>query len=122
MASRSAVSRAYYAAFHATRVVLRGLGFVVPRADRAHEYLYRRLNNCGLGPVVDAGRLLHALRSLRNKADDDVDAPFPAAASAIADAESILQTLDALTAAERTQITDAMKRYEQQLGDVTWVP
>ena len=51
---RSAVSRAYYAAFHASRDLFKRLGFIVPRADRAHEYLYRRLNNCGLGPVVDA--------------------------------------------------------------------
>src|SRR5947208_13607766 len=61
---RSAVSRAYYAAFHASRDLFKRLGFIVPRADRAHEYLYRRLNNCGLGPVVDAGRTLHSLRSL----------------------------------------------------------
>jgi uncharacterized protein (UPF0332 family) len=120
---RTAVSRAYYAAFHAARDLLRELGFAVPRADRAHEYLYRRLNNCGLGAVVDAGRTLHALRSGRNQADYDVDSPFPSAAvEAVADAESILQTLDALTPAELTQITDAMKVYEQQIGDVTWQP
>src|SRR5438477_566339 len=93
---RSAVSRAYYAAFHVVRGLLKGLGLVVPRADRAHEYLYRRLNNCGLGSAADAGRMLHALRSLRNKADYDVDSPLPSTAiDAIADAESILQTLDA---------------------------
>jgi hypothetical protein len=40
----------------------------------------------------------------------------------VIDAEQILQTLDALTPANRTQITDAMKQYEQQVGDVTWRP
>jgi uncharacterized protein (UPF0332 family) len=120
---RSAVSRAYYAAFHAARVLLKALGFVVPRADRAHEYLYRRLNNCGHGPAADAGRALHALRQLRNKADYDVEMPLPVpAGSAVADADSVFQTLDALTPAERVQITVAMKLYEQGIGDVTWHP
>lgn len=44
---RSAVSRAYYAAFHEARVLLRGLGFRVPRGDQAHAYLWLRLSNCG---------------------------------------------------------------------------
>jgi uncharacterized protein (UPF0332 family) len=121
---RSAVSRAYYAAFHAARDLLGRLGFAVPRADRAHEYLYRRLNNCALGPVVAAGRVLHSLRSRRNQADYDVGQPFPPhlAAGAVADAADILHAFDALTPAERTQITGAMKLYEQQIGDVTWHP
>jgi uncharacterized protein (UPF0332 family) len=34
---RSAVSRAYYAAFHVARRLLSELGFTVPRADRAHQ-------------------------------------------------------------------------------------
>ena len=40
----------------------------------------------------------------------------------VAAAEYVIQILDALTASERTQITDAMKLYEQQIGDVTWHP
>src|SRR5712692_3941849 len=44
---RSAVSRAYYAAFHEARQLVRDLGFVVPRADQAHAYLWLRLSNCG---------------------------------------------------------------------------
>jgi uncharacterized protein (UPF0332 family) len=42
---RSAASRAYYAAFHAARDLLSALRFRTPRADRAHNYLYARLNN-----------------------------------------------------------------------------
>jgi hypothetical protein len=44
---RSAVSRAYYAAFHVARELMEGLGFTVPYADRAHGYLWLRLQNCG---------------------------------------------------------------------------
>ena len=73
--------------------------------------------------MIGAGRTLHALRSLRNQADYDVDSPLPSAtADAIADTESTLQALDGLSPAERTQVTDAMKLYEHQIGDVTWHP
>src|SRR5947209_134068 len=48
---RSAVSRAYYGAFHQARRLLRSLGFTVPRADRAHAYLWMRLSNCGEASV-----------------------------------------------------------------------
>jgi uncharacterized protein (UPF0332 family) len=121
---RSAVSRAYYAAFHAARDLMGNLRFSVPRADRAHEYLYRRLNNSGLGPVVTAGRDLHVLRGRRNQADYDVGlvVPIKAATDSVAEAEAILQTLDSISPAERTRITDAMKLYEQGIGDVTWRP
>jgi uncharacterized protein (UPF0332 family) len=123
-ARRSAVSRAYYAAFHVARDLLTDLGFTTPRADRAHEYLYRRLNNGGLAAVRVAANQLHDLRSQRNRADYDMPVPFSAALAAgqVAAAEYVVQTLDALTAAERTQLTDAMKLYEQQIGDVTWAP
>jgi uncharacterized protein (UPF0332 family) len=121
---RTAVSRAYYAAVHVARDLLTGLGFRVPRADRAHDYLYRRLNNSGLATVQFAADRLLELRRLRNWVDYDVGRSYPRAA-AISDAvtaDRIIQTLDALTSAERTQITDAMKDYERQVGDVTWHP
>jgi uncharacterized protein (UPF0332 family) len=44
---RSAVSRAYYAAFHEARRLLRHCGFVVPRSEKGHEHLWLRLSNCG---------------------------------------------------------------------------
>lgn len=121
---RSAVSRAYYATFHAARDLLDLLRFRTPRADRAHNYLYVRLNNSGEPAVVQAANLLHDLRTRRNRADYDMRAAITGgdATDAIADAERILQTLDALTPADRIQITDAIKHYEQQVGDVTWQP
>jgi hypothetical protein len=47
---RTAVGRAYYAAFHVARRLLEDLGFVVPRMDRAHAYLSFRLQNRGDAP------------------------------------------------------------------------
>jgi uncharacterized protein (UPF0332 family) len=121
---RSAASRAYYAAFHAARDLLTTLRFRTPRADRAHNYLYVRLNNCGAPAVEGAATLLHDLRSLRNLADYEVRSPFGAqeAAGAVDDAEEIFRIFDALAPAERTLMTDAMKIYEQGIGDVTWHP
>jgi uncharacterized protein (UPF0332 family) len=121
---RSAASRAYYAAFHVARDLLTALRFRAPRADRAHNYLYARLNNCGEPLVRRAASFLHDLRTLRNVADYDVHSTFVAqeATMAVTRAADIIQILDALTPAERTRITDAMKLYEQQIGDVTWQP
>src|SRR5262249_47755394 len=68
---RTAVSRAYYAAFHVARCLFADLHFTVPRADRAHQYLVFRLSNCGESPVEFAGRDLETLRRLRNRADYD---------------------------------------------------
>src|SRR5918912_522186 len=83
---RSAVSRAYYAAFHVARELFTDLGFTVPRAEQAHRYL-----------------------TLRN------------AAPQVTAAEQIIRTLDGLTAATRTLITDAMRVYERDvLHEVTW--
>ena len=68
---RTAVSRAYYAAFHVARRLLADLNFTVPRADRAHQYLVFRLSNSGESAVEQAGRDLETLRRLRNRADYD---------------------------------------------------
>jgi uncharacterized protein (UPF0332 family) len=121
---RTATSRAYYAVFHIARDLLAGLRFAVPQADRAHEYLYRRLNNCGNAAVEAAAKRLHELRRRRNEADYDLHRAFAAGTSAksAADAESIAQILDTLTPAERVQIADTIRLYEQQIGDVTWQP
>jgi hypothetical protein len=73
---RSAASRAYYAAFHGARDYLAALRFRTPRADRAHNYRYVRFNNAGHPTVERAANLLHDLRTRRNFADYDLQAPF----------------------------------------------
>src|SRR5947209_5019004 len=77
---RTAASRAYYAVFHAGRELLATLRFGVPHADRAHEYVYRRLNNCGNAGVENAAKIIHQLRRSRNEADYDFPRPFTAGA------------------------------------------
>ena len=123
---RSAVSRAYYAAFHVARQLLDELSFVVPRADRAHGYLSLRLANAGLIDVEEAGNRLNALRRERNRADYDshVFVSQAIARTHVRRAEEIIQALDAAAIEPvRSQITDAMKIYERDvLKDVTWHP
>jgi uncharacterized protein (UPF0332 family) len=123
---RTAASRAYYAAFHAARQLLLDLGFTVPRADAAHQYLIHRLNNCGEQLIQQEAKVLDRLRKLRNRADYDWHLPFTRhhAQPEPANAQRVVQILDtARQEPVRTQITDAMKLYERNvLGVVTWHP
>jgi uncharacterized protein (UPF0332 family) len=123
---RSAVSRAYYAAFHVARQLMEDLGFDVPRADRAHAHLWLRLSNCGDPVVQDAGRRLNDQRRQRNQADYDMHFTLTRATAVgqVQIAEQIIQTLDAAAAEPtRSQITSAMIVYERDvLHDVTWHP
>jgi uncharacterized protein (UPF0332 family) len=123
---RAAASRAYYGAFHAARRLLADLGFTVPRADRAHQYLVFRLSNSGEAAVEQAGRDLETLRRLRNRADYDEVPPLtqPQAAAAVQVAEGIIQMLDAARQEPaRTGIRDGMIAYERDvLHDVTCQP
>ena len=123
---RSAASRAYYAAFHVARLLLASLGFRVPRADRAHPYLWLRLSNAGDAAVMQAGRRLGDLRSDRNLADYDAHLTLPqvTALNDVALAEQVIKALDAAAIEPvRSQITTAMRDYERDvLKDVTWQP
>lgn len=123
---RTAVSRAYYAAFHVARELLVALNFRVPHAERAHGYLWLRLANARHADVQDAGNRLNALCRERNRSDYDAHLTVHQAMARnhIQRADEIIQALDAAAIEPiRTQITDAMKIYERDiLKDVTWQP
>ena len=120
---RTAVSRGYYAAFHEARDFLIALGFQTPRADAAHAFLWRRLQNGGHVGLALAGSRLNQLRGERNQADYDIhrDLARDDAAAAVKSAAMIIDTLHGLTADERRLITDAIKTYERDvLRESTW--
>ena len=124
---RSAVSRAYYAAFHEARHLLRQCGFVVPKGEQAHAYLWLRLSNCGHPDLAHAGAELNDLRSHRNWADYDFDQPLDqlTAADYVQAARDVVQLLEqaATMPALLSQITAAIRVYERDvLGQVTWQP
>jgi hypothetical protein len=124
---RTATSRAYFTAFHEARLFLGRLGFVVPRADQAHAYLWLRLANCGQPDLNHAGANLQDLRRLRNWADYDNDRDFEhsIAFDQVLTAAGIIQLLDAASATPSVlgRITDAIKIYERDvLRHITWRP
>jgi uncharacterized protein (UPF0332 family) len=122
---RTAVSRAYFAVFHVARNLMEDLGFVVPRADPAPGYLWKRLSNAGDAQVQQAGARLNGLRGDRNQADYDLPRTFHMGTirALIQRAEQAIQILEAAAhEPTRSQIRDAMKLYEQQINEVTWRP
>jgi uncharacterized protein (UPF0332 family) len=123
---RTAVSRAYYAAFHFARDLLSQYGFTVPRADRAHSYLWLRLANSGHEDVQRAGGQLDSLRRARNQADYDVTGQLNQASATVycQISHDVIRVLEsAIHEPIKTQVTDAIRVYELDvLRDVTWHP
>jgi uncharacterized protein (UPF0332 family) len=124
---RSAVSRAYYAAFHTACVLLRQCGFSVPQEDQAHVYLWMRLSNGGHPDVSQAGRNLRHLRNRRNQADYDLALPLDQrqAVDLVQVAADILDLLEQVSATPvvRDAARDAIRVYERDvLRQVTWRP
>src|SRR4051812_14084962 len=68
-ANRSAVSRAYYGAFHVAKALLEAYGFRFPYSDRSHGEVKRLLLWSDDKQVTDAASLLSDLRTMRNRAD-----------------------------------------------------
>jgi uncharacterized protein (UPF0332 family) len=66
---RSAVSRAYYGAFHLAATFLSNLGFSVPKDANAHGWIPQALIGSGHEEVEDAGHLLRDLHAERIIAD-----------------------------------------------------
>ena len=121
---RSAVSRAYYAAFHIARRLLEDLGFEVERGDRAHAYLTHRLCQCGHPEIEAAGTTLINLRRSRNEADYGLKTPFQQR-RAIQEVQTAHETIAAFQQGfdkpNRSTIVDAIRKYEREvLKVVTW--
>ncbi len=70
---RSAVSRAYYGAFHLAREFLEAIRRPVPRNVNAHVEVARQLQRSGQRDAYRAGSLLGDLHSKRIKADYRLD-------------------------------------------------
>jgi uncharacterized protein (UPF0332 family) len=123
---RSSVSRAYYAAVHVARDLMRDLGFVVLRSEHAHTNLEMRLSNSGDAQLEFAGARLGSLKSYRHQADYDLHRPVSrqVALSSCNTADQIIRFLGAAhVEPTRTQIKDTMKIYERDvLQAVTWRP
>jgi len=71
-ALRSAISRAYYAAYNCCIQLLGELGFRFGQHAPAHEKVYQYLRNAGIIEIQDAADILNRLRRRRNSADYDM--------------------------------------------------
>jgi len=79
---RSAISRAYYAAFHVAVRTLRGFGFSVARAAAGHGEVQRLLANSTDPELVRIGFGFAKFRRMRNEADYDLDKTYVETADA----------------------------------------
>jgi uncharacterized protein (UPF0332 family) len=124
---RSAVSRAYYAAFHTGRALLRQIGFPVPDADSGHQYASRRLAGAGRPDISRLGNDLAHLRGLRKRADYDLHRPLDQAEAIdlVQAAREIIDLLEQVAATPhvRDAIRDAMRAHERDiLHEATYRP
>jgi uncharacterized protein (UPF0332 family) len=71
-AYRSAVSRAYYATFHAATSFLEKLGLKTIKGPQAHGEIPARFNNCGVDDGKKIAGWLHELHHQRILADYDL--------------------------------------------------
>jgi uncharacterized protein (UPF0332 family) len=70
---RSAVSRAYYGAFHVARRLLEDVGVHLPKGEQVHAKATYCLQDCGEQVAGEAADDLETLRNERNRADYDLD-------------------------------------------------
>lgn len=75
-ASRTAISRAYYAVFHTAERLLQRMGFHRPKKDH-HIALQRRLKNSGDADLTTVGMQLEQLHHERVQADYHLDVHWP---------------------------------------------
>jgi uncharacterized protein (UPF0332 family) len=95
---RSAVSRAYYGAFHEASALLHACGVWLPKTEQVHVKVGYCLRDCGDPDAAIAGQQLDVLRSRRRIADYDLEDNRFAASSAvrreILKAHQVLKTFD----------------------------
>jgi uncharacterized protein (UPF0332 family) len=100
---RSAVSRAYYGAFHEARALLRNCGVGLPKTEQVHVKVAYCLQDCGEANAAQAGQQLELLRDQRKVADYDLDdgrfADRRSAKSEVTRARQILEALEHCRAA-----------------------
>jgi len=120
-AYRSAVSRAYYAVFHAAANFLEKLGFKRTKGPQAHGEIPARFNNCGVVDGEDIATSLNNLHRQRILADYDLKSDQFAAqfkvAFWIAKAEQAILSLNTLSASQNVciQIRNGIRAYEEKL-------
>lgn len=117
---RTAISRAYYGAYHVAVELLLAVGVVIERGHGGHEAVRLRLRQSGLDPVIQAGAALQRLHDLRVKADYWLRDPHPEAPATVRQALAfgtlVVENLDRIAADPtlRARMTAALRAWEQR--------
>ena len=118
---RSAVSRAYYAAFHFFRKFFLTHGVVVGQGGPSHFALHTGLANCGLKPVETLGDELNQLRTERVTADYNLGALITQvnALDAVQRSRALVAAFQALLGTiPAPQIAAGAKLYLKSIGHI----
>jgi len=118
---RTAVSRAYYGAFHVARSFLVELGFEPIRNLSVHAFVRRYLNASGDPNAIAATDELGDLQQARNRADYDLDDPDVGSRGfAMVSVERAHRVVSALESCRRDDVRDGIRdgiaEYERRIG------
>jgi uncharacterized protein (UPF0332 family) len=108
---RSAISRAYYGAYHRARLLVEQMGFRTKTGQgNEHLYLRRLLQGSDVDAADEVGTLLGNLHSSRRDADYDLDEPtVETQRHATVCAERATDLLSKLAACSQPPLFDAIK-------------
>jgi hypothetical protein len=113
---RSAVSRAYYYAFHISLQFVEGCGIPLPKSAEAHAKLIMCLKNCSNLDLDSAGTALNELRAARNLADYRLDDPeYEQAKNARSKLLVAKQVVSWVSAASVVETRDPMRAYASNI-------
>jgi uncharacterized protein (UPF0332 family) len=74
---RTAVGRAYYAAYNVAATFLRDLKVTIEKKPESHKKVQEFLSNSGDKEITEIAHKLETMRTMRNHADYDLDNPTP---------------------------------------------
>jgi len=116
---RTAISRAYYAAFNLGFNLLKELGFNIANNHEAHKQVYYHFNNSGDSDLIEVATKIDYLRTKRNHADyhldrDDVEKKHNAKAI-VHSADRLIRTMEKQCNGEnRSQIIKSIKDWRKK--------
>jgi hypothetical protein len=118
---RTAIGRAYYAAFNVGAESLRGMGFRVGKGAAAHGEVQHSLQNGGVPSIAAVASELKMLHTMRNRADYQLDAidveKQPNAIRIVVTTRDLINSLDAaLRGPQRAQIQSAIGKWRRENG------
>ena len=116
---RSAISRAYYAAFHVGLNVLKGMGFSIYENALAHKTVYQHLCNSGDDELDKTASKMNDLRTRRNHADYKLNRPDVEkkenARMLVHQAARLIETIEKRCQSEdRGEIIDAIQEWKDR--------